>query len=84
VKNLNREEELISKILKEKNELEGCNKNPRVILLGSKNYFLLEKNWIKKYYIIENNLASISNIYDGILLGLFAIKVDTIEGFEVR
>jgi hypothetical protein len=79
-----KDEELVSKILKEKNTLEKNNKNPRVVLLGSKEYFLLEKNWIKLFYILENKFTSIGSIYDGILLGLFVIKVDTIEGFEVR
>lgn len=78
------EEELVSKISKEKYTLEKNNKNPRVVLLGSKEYFLLEKNWIKQFYILENKFTSIGSIYDGILLGLFVIKVDTIEGFEVR
>jgi hypothetical protein len=78
------EEELVAKISKVKYTLEKNNKNPRVVLLGSNEYFLLKKHWIKQLYIVENKFTSIVSIYDGILLGLFVIKVDTIEGFEVR
>lgn len=81
---MRRSEELISQILREKAKIEDKHQTPRVILLGSEVYFVLEKDWIKSYYILEKNCTCIGSIFDGILLGLFVIKVDTINGFEVR
>lgn len=90
------EEKIIEKILTKKIELESLGFRPRVILINNDIYEVLKKDWIKSIkelpwgdsliYELEHNPNKKTNIFlaDGSLFGLWIIKVDTIEEFEVR
>ena len=84
---------LVKDIIKEKFELEKLGKNPRLVLLGIKDFELLENEWIESIKklpwgdSLELELRkNRSNVFlgDGSLCGLWVVKVETIEGFEVR
>jgi hypothetical protein len=87
---------LVIKILEEKIRLEKEGKNPRIVLLSEKKHNLLQNEWIESIRSLpwgdslacelERRAALKSNMFlgDGRILNLWVIRVDTIEGFEVR
>lgn len=91
-----RAEDLVMKILQEKTNLEKQGKKPRLVLLGRKEYYELNKDWIGEIkdlpwgdslaHEIEQRLEQGRDMFlgDGTLLGLWVVRVETIEGFEVR
>ena len=88
-------DELVRDILEEKLSLEMQGKNPRIILLDELSYKMLEEDWLKDYkdmpfgdsleYELKNNKVCRSMfLADASIFGLWVVKVDTIEGFEVK
>lgn len=87
---------LMEKILTEKIRLEGEGRHPKVVVLGEKLHDLIEKDWVESVrelpwgdtlcYEFERAKEKGRNVFlgDGAILGLWVIRVDTIEDFEVR
>jgi len=87
---------LVTQILQEKLRLEKEGKKPRIILLGEKEHEMLQSEWIESIrslpwgdslaYELERRAASHSEVFlgDGSLLDLWVVRVNTIDGFEVR
>lgn len=90
----NPSDKLITEIFQEKLRLEKEGYFPRVVLIGKDSFNILKNDWIKSYKALpwsdsieaELEKKAHSKIFlgDGSLLGLWVVKVDTIEGFEVR
>lgn len=86
---------LAESVFARKLELEAQGKKPRLVLLGSKEFELLETDWLKAAtdlpwgdtlaYELRVRRAQRGTIFlgDGSLFGLWVVKVDTIEGFQV-
>lgn len=84
-----------TKILEEKHRLMGEGKHPRLVLLDEKTHALLEDAWVRS---VEHLPWADTLIYereqrkdrqqvflaDGSIHNLWIVKVDTIEGFEVK
>lgn len=82
-------------ILVEKQALDSQGKHPRLVLLGEVAFALLEADWLKSVrelpwgdslaYEINRRRATQGKMFlgDGSLLGLWVVKVDTMEGFKV-
>ena len=69
-----RAEDLISKILEEKFNIEKYRKLPRAVILGHAEFYLLEKDW----------LGDVKEFGYGTLFGMLVIKSALITGFEIR
>jgi hypothetical protein len=89
-------EELVMQILQEKIKIEQQQKRPRVVLVGREAYYELNKEWLGEVkdlpwgdslaQEIEQRVEQGRDMFlgDGTLLGLWVVRVETIEGFEVR
>ena len=87
---------LVKEIIEEKLRLEKEGKKPRLVLLGKKAHDMLESSWIESVkclpwgdtleYELQAKVANRSEVFlgDGSLCDLWVVRVDTIEGFEVR
>jgi hypothetical protein len=85
---------VLIEILHEVDILKNSGKTPRVILVGNVLFNYIKKDWVKSIKelpwgdTIEYEAEKIgkNNVFlaDGSLFGLWVIKVNTIEGFEVR
>jgi len=86
---------LAEKILERKNELEQRGLKPRLVLLGKDPFELLEGSWLEDIkalpwgdslsYELKMRRAQRGTIFlgDGSLFGLWVVRVETIDGFEV-
>jgi len=86
---------LAEAIFARKMELEAQGKKPRLVLLGLEAFGLLEADWLKAAtdlpwgdslaYELRMRRAQRGTIFlgDGSMFGLWVVKVDTIEGFQV-
>lgn len=93
---MNDSEEIVTKILEQKILLEASGIKPRIILLNEKIYDMIKKDWLESYRqlpwgdIISNELEyqieKHRNIFlgDATLFGLWIVKVESVESFEVR
>jgi len=86
---------LAEAILARKNELEAQGTKPRLVLVGEEAFKFLEGNWLEAAtalpwgdilaYELRMRRAQRGSIFlgDGSLFGLWVVKVETIEGFQV-
>jgi hypothetical protein len=86
---------LIETILARKDELEAQGKKLRLVLVGEEAFKLLETSWLEAAtalpwgdtlaYELRMRRAQMGSIFlgDGSLFGLWVVKVNTIEGFQV-
>lgn len=89
-------ESLIIQILEKKLEIENKTLKPRVILINEKLFDLILNGWVESYselpwgdtvaYELQKQTEKNRNIFlgDGTLFGLWVVKVETVETFEVR
>ncbi|MFA5048773.1 MAG: hypothetical protein WC516_07140 [Patescibacteria group bacterium] len=87
---------LVQEILEQKFELEKLRFKPRVILINEKLYDMILGEWLESYkqlpwgdtaaYELQRQMEKNRNVFlgDATLFGLWVIKVDSIENFEVR
>ncbi len=85
----------VQKILEEKIKIETQGKTPRVVLMSYETFEMIEKNWIESFkglpwadtisYELEKRRNNQGKIFlgDGTLLGLWIVRVDTLESFKV-
>jgi hypothetical protein len=90
-----RASKIAESILIKKIELEKQGKKPRLILVDKEIFQLLEGNWLEAVsalpwgdslaYELRLRRAKGGTVFlgDGSLFGLWVVKVDTIEGFQV-
>lgn len=93
---MNKADILVKNIIEEKIKLEKEGKKLRLILLGKDQFKLLEKDWIESIkslpwgdsleYELNRRADCRSEIFlgDGSLCGLWVVKVETIDGFELK
>lgn len=93
---MNEADNLVKNIVEQKLRLENEGRHPRLVLLGKKEHRLLESEWIESIkslpwgdtleFELQRRAENRSEIFlgDGSLCGLWVVRVDTIEGFEVR
>jgi len=93
---MNEADNLVKDIIIKKMKLEQEGKHPRLVLLGKKEHKILEKEWIESVaslpwgdtleFELQRRAENRSEIFlgDGSLCGLWVVRVDTIQGFEVR
>jgi len=86
---------LAESVLTRKMELERQGLKPRLVLLGNKAFKLLEADWLEAAealpwgdslaYELRMRRAQRGTIFlgDGSIFGLWVVKVETIEGFQV-
>jgi hypothetical protein len=86
---------LAEAILARKAELEAQGHRPRLVLLGQQAFSLLEEDWLGSaadlpwgdslVHELRMRRAQRGTIFlgDGSILGLWVVKVETIEGFQV-
>jgi hypothetical protein len=86
---------LAETILVKKGELEAQGKKPRLVLIDEDSFKLLEENWLEAVtalpwgdtlaYELRMRRARSGTIFlgDGSLFGLWVVRVNTIEGFQV-
>jgi hypothetical protein len=86
---------LAETILVKKGELEAQGKKPRLVLLDEDSFKLLEESWLEAAtalpwgdtlaYELRMRRARSGTIFlgDGSLFGLWVVRVNTIEGFQV-
>lgn len=86
---------LAETILVKKGELEAQGKKPRLVLLDEDSFKLLEESWLEAItalpwgdtlsYELRMRRARSGTIFlgDGSLFGLWVVRVNTIEGFQV-
>lgn len=89
-------EALVIQILEKKLEIEKKALKPRVILINEKLFDLILSGWLESYrelpwgdtvaYELQKQIEKNRNVFlgDGTLFGLWVVKVDTVETFEVR
>lgn len=87
--------ELARTVLARKMELEGQGLKPRLVLLGKEAFRLLESDWLESAealpwgdslaYELRMRRAQRGTIFlgDGSMFGLWVVRVETIEGFQV-
>ncbi len=86
---------LAEAILARKGELEAQGKRPRLVLVGSEAFALLERDWLEAVtalpwgdslaYEMRMRRARQGSVFlgDGSMFGLWVVRVETIEGFQV-
>ena len=86
---------LVEAVLARKMELEKQGLKPRLVLCGTKTFELLEADWLEAAealpwgdslsYELRMRRAQRGTIFlgDGSIFGLWVVKVETIEGFQV-
>jgi hypothetical protein len=86
---------LAESVLARKMELEGQGLKPRLVLIGKEAFDLLEADWLESAmalpwgdsmaYEIRMRRTQRGTIFlgDGSMFGLWVVKVETIEGFQV-
>lgn len=86
---------LAEAILARKGELEAQGKKPRLVLVGEKAFELLEHDWLEAVtalpwgdslaYELRMRRDRQGSIFlgDGSMFGLWVVRVETIEGFQV-
>jgi len=88
--------DIVTAILYEKIELERQGYKPRVIIISEKLHDLLLGEWLESWrelpwgdtiaYELERDVEKNRNIFlgDGVIFDLWVVRVNTIDGFEVR
>ena len=88
--------EIITGILEAKISKEKLGHKPRVVLVGSKIFDLIEEEWLESVkelpwgdslvYEMERKKELNKNVFlgDGSIFGLWVIRVDTIDGFDFQ
>lgn len=86
---------LVQKILEEKHKIEELGQTPRVVLIGHDLFRILERNWVGSVrdlpwgdalaHELEKRRGQRGQMFlgDGVLMGLWVVKVETLEGFKV-
>lgn len=88
--------DIATAILYQKMELERYGYKPRVVLINEKMHDLLLGEWLESWkelpwgdtiaYEIEKDVERNKNMFlgDGVIFDLWVVRVNTIDGFEVR
>ena len=87
---------LVQQILEQKLALEKFGKKPRVVIINENLYDIILNEWLESYKQLpwgdtvacelQHQIEKNRNVFlgDATLFGLWVIKVNTIENFEVR
>ena len=88
--------EVVQQILEQKLALEKLGKKPRVIIINEQLFDTFLSEWVESYkelpwgdtvaYEVQHQIEKNRNVFlgDGTLFGLWIVKVNTIEGIEIR